>query len=103
MRIRNKQLLALAMMLLCSGLASAYLYRVTHVPWISYREGLNFFSEHRFTEAIPALNFAINHGIRRSDAFMSLADSFMTTQRFAEALDTYEALLRIDPEHALAL
>ena len=103
MTVKTKQYATFTVILVLTLVLTMAAYRLTSRKWILYRNGEDLFFAQRFSEAIPLLRQAIQGGVNRPEAGLYLADAFMATRQFEDALSVYQALLSQVPDHETVL
>lgn len=87
--------------LIISTMAAAiFLYHTTQKKWIMFRQGeIQFYKQH-FDQAIESYQKAMAIGAITPIAFVHLADSYVATGKFKEAIPWYQKYLERFPKDA---
>jgi tetratricopeptide (TPR) repeat protein len=101
--IKTRQYLAFTVIMVLTMVLTTAAYRLTGRKWILYRNGESLFFAEQFSEAIPLLSQAIQSGVKQPEAALYLADAFMATRKFEDAMSVYQALICQVPDHEAAL
>lgn len=92
--MRNNQKWIFLILLIATALITTFAYHVINKSQVIFRKAETCFNEKEFSTAIPFYNEAIKQGLKTTEVFTHRADSFMATEDFLNALESYEYILQ---------
>lgn len=96
--IAQKQNYLYVCMIIATVLIAIFSYQIFQQKWVKFRKAEQAFSKEKFQEAIELYQQSLKHGSIPPQGSVHLADSYVATGNFSEAIKWYHYYMELYPK-----